>query len=117
MGRAELEPATSGLKVRPATSLRGARRRRERDCDHSRLDLAVAVCTHEHALLDFGPIRSDRLPCGHADRERLRRWIHMMEVKVQDASVISANSAASSRLIDKDPLDPLKPARDRFPDA
>ena len=40
-----------------------------------------------------------------------------MEVKVQDAAVISADSAAPSGFSDKGPFDSLMPSGDRFSDA
>jgi hypothetical protein len=41
----------------------------------------------------------------------------MVEVQVQDASVITADAAAPAGLIDERPLDSLKPARDCLADA
>ena len=56
-------------------------------------------------------------PRRHAQRERLGAWIHMVEVQIDHAAVVSADRAAAACLGDKDSLDLLKAARDCFSDA
>ena len=77
----------------------------------------MTVRAYEDAFLrflaKFGQTRSG----GHAQRERLGGGIHVMEVQVEHAPVISADGATAACLGRKDPLDLLEPTRDSLADA
>ena len=77
----------------------------------------MAVRANENALLGLLAKLGKSLSRRHAERERLGGWIHMVEVKIDHAAVISADRAAAACLGDKDSLDLLKAARDCFSDA
>jgi hypothetical protein len=77
----------------------------------------MAVRAYEDALLGLLTELGEPLSRRHAQRERLGRRIHVMEVQVDHAPVVSADSAAAARLPDKDPLDLLKAARDSLSHA
>ena len=90
---------------------------RRRRGNHSGLDLAVAVGADEHALLGLSLEGGQGLPCGHGHAEGLGRWIYVMEVEIENGSVISTDGATPATLCDKNPLDLLVSARDRFGNA
>jgi hypothetical protein len=77
----------------------------------------VAVRAHKGTFFHFVSVGSDRFATRDADRERLCGGVHVMEVQIDDATVITADGAASSGFFDKYALDLLKPASHGLPDA
>jgi hypothetical protein len=77
----------------------------------------MAVSAHEDALLRFLPEGCDGLSHCHSHRERLLGRIDVVEVEVDDASVVSANGTAAAGLFDEHPLDSLKPTCNRLANA
>jgi hypothetical protein len=80
--------------------------------DQAAFNLAMAVRAYENALLRLLTQLGQGLPGGDAQCERLGGRIHMMEVEVDHAPVVSADGAAAARLRHEDALDLLQSASD-----
>jgi hypothetical protein len=78
----------------------GLRRERRRALDDPALDLSVTVRADQDALLDLFSVSGDRLSTRNTDCERLRGRIDVMEMQIDDAPVVAANSAAASGFMD-----------------
>lgn len=77
----------------------------------------MAIGADEGALLHFLSVSSDRFAARDAEREGLRRWVDVMKVEIDDATVIAAHGAAASSFLDQHALDLLESASHGLPDA
>ena len=102
-------PVSVGTRSETGGLTSGTAKRR-RALDHRCFDLTVAIRAHEDALLRFRSVGTDRLSARDADRERLRSWIDVMEMEIDDAAVIAADGATTSSFVDEESLDLLQSA-------
>jgi hypothetical protein len=82
-----------------------------------RFDLAVAVGANQNTLLELSAVGRNRLGRVHAHGKRLEVPIDMVESERDDTTVVSANRAAATSLLDQKLLDALLATRDRLADA
>jgi len=78
------------------------------------LDLGMAVRAEQDALRRLVTLGRDAQRRAAPEREALRRGIDMMEVQRSQAAVIAAESAATTGLVDEQPLCALAPTRHRL---
>jgi hypothetical protein len=72
----------------------------------------VTVRAHEDTLFRFLTQLGQRFSGGHAEGERFGARIHVVEVEVDHAAVVSAHGAAAACLGHENPLHLLETARD-----
>src|SRR5207244_4041596 len=77
----------------------------------------VAVGAHEDALPGLLAIASDGFAAGDREVEGLLRRIHVVEVQIDDAAVVTADTTRAAVLGHERALDLLMAPRDRFADA
>jgi hypothetical protein len=92
-------------------------RARSRALDKTGLDLAMAVAAEQDTLLGFAAVGSQRLSRRHRHREELCRRVDVVEVKADDAAVVSAESTYAACLLDQNASHCLMPSGHRFGDA
>jgi hypothetical protein len=77
----------------------------------------MTVRAHQNALRRLGAELCEALPGRDTKGEGLAGRIHVMEVQIDDASVVAAHRAASAGLFNQGPLDLLETPRDSLAGA